>query len=181
MKFVRTTQAALAVILTLAASGCNSGKSAPTPANFIQALNNSFLTRSECLFPQAPRFPYETSDPAEIKQFDALVKATLLSVAQESAIHVSRYTVTATGTRYAPRFCYGHRNVTAIDSSTPPATVNGFPETHVTYRYTLADVPIWAKTPAVEAAFPKMAHGISTESTDQATLARTLAGWTVPD
>jgi hypothetical protein len=184
MKFVRTAQAprALAAIFFLAvASGCNSGKSAPTPANFIQTLNTSFLTRSECLFPQAPRFPYETSDPAETKQFDALVKATLLTVAQESAIHVSRYTPTTTGARYAPRFCYGHRNVTAIDAFTPPAPANGFPETRVTYRYTIEDVPIWAKTPAVEAAFPQMAHAISSESTDQAILAQTVAGWTVPN
>ena len=181
MKYVRTNQAVSALILIFAASGCNSGKAAPTPTNFIQTLNSNFTTHSECLFPQAPRFPYETSDPAETKQFDALVKATLLTVAQESAIHVSRYTVTTTGARYAPRFCYGHRNVTAIDSFTPPATVKGFPQTRVTYRYTIADVPVWAKTPAVEAAFPQMAHAISSESTDQATLAQTVAGWTVPD
>jgi hypothetical protein len=184
MKFVRTNQAAfpLAVILILTAiSGCNSGKAAPTPANFMQTLNTSFLTRNECLFPESPRFPLETSDPTQRKQFDALVKATLLTVAQESAIHVSRYSVSTTGARYAPRFCYGHRNVTAIDSFTPPAPVNGFPQTRVTYRYTIADVPVWAKTPDVEAAFPQMAHAISTESTAQASLAQTVAGWTVPD
>jgi hypothetical protein len=181
MKFVRTNQVLAAALTLILASGCNSGKSAPTPANFMQTLNTSFLTRNECLFPESPRFPLETSDPAQTKQFDALVKATLLTVAQEPAIHVSRYTVTTTGARYAPRFCYGHRNVTAIDSFTPPATANGFPETRVTYRYTIEDVPVWAKTPDVKAAFPQMAHTISTESTDQATLAQTVAGWTVPD
>jgi hypothetical protein len=184
MKVVRRNQVSsvLAAALTLTfASGCNTGKSAPTPANFIQTLNASFQTRNECLFPESPRFPFETSDPTQTKQFDALVKATLLTVAQEPAIHVSRYTVTTTGARYAPRFCYGHRNVTAIDAFTPTANANGFPETHVTYRYTLEDVPVWAKTPAVEAAFPQMAHAISTESTAQATLAQTVAGWTVPD
>jgi len=167
-------------IAALLLAGCQS-KTKATPENFIVGLNANYQTHSECLFPQAPRFPYGTSDKAEIKQFDSLVKAQLLTVAQEPAIHVSRYTVTPAGARYAPRFCYGHRSVTAVDSFTPPAQANGFPETHVTYRYTIQDVPVWAKTPEVLAAFPEMAKAISSESTAQATLAGTLAGWQVPE
>jgi hypothetical protein len=175
--FAATT---LAVAVTLAGTGCQS-KTKATPQNFITGLNANFQTHSECLFPDAPRFPLGTSDKNEIKQFDSLVKATLLTVAQEPAIKVSRYTVTAIGARYAPRFCYGHRNVTAVDSFTPPAQANGFPETRVTYRYTLLDVPVWAKTPEVQAAFPAMAKAVSGESTAQATMAGTLAGWQVPE
>lgn len=170
----------LSVALLCFAAGCHS-KTKATPENFIAGLNANFLNHSECLFPDPPRFPYGTSDKTETKQFDSLVKAQLLTVAQEPAIKVSRYTVTTTGARYAPRFCYGHRTVTAVDSFTPPAQANGFPETRVTYRYTVQDVPVWAKTPDVQAAFPKMAQATSGESTAQATLAGTLAGWQVPE
>jgi hypothetical protein len=173
--------ATLTAALLVLATGCQSSKTKATPENFIQALNSHFQTHSECLFPEPPRFPLGTSDKTQTRQFDSLVKAQLLTVAQEPAIHVSRYTVTTVGTRYAPRFCYGHRTVTAIDSFTPPAQANGFPETRVTYRYTLQDVPIWAKTPEVQAAFPAMAKATTQESTAQATLAGTLAGWQVPD
>jgi hypothetical protein len=173
--------ATLTAVLFILATGCQSSKTKATPENFIQGLNAHFQTHSECLFPEAPRFPLGTSDKTQIKQFDSLVKAQLLTAAQEPAIHVSRYTVTTIGARYAPRFCYGHRTVTAIESFTPPAQANGFPETRVTYRYTLQDVPIWAKTPEVQAAFPEMAKASTQESTAQATLAGTLAGWQVPD
>ena len=172
--------AILSAALLLPALGCNT-KTAPTPANFTQTLNAFYQEHNECLFPDAPRFPLETSDPAQIKQFNSLAKAQLLEIGKETGLKSSRYTLTTAGTRYAPRFCYGHRNITAIDSSTPPATENGFPTTHVSYRYTLVDVPIWAKTPEVQAAFPDMAKATSSESTAQATLAKTIAGWTVPN
>ena len=176
----RITPSAAAILVVILATGCHS-KTKATPENFIKALNANFQNHSECLFPDAPRFPFETSEAAKTRQFDSLVVSQLLTVKKEPAIHASRYTLTTTGTRYAPHFCYGHRTVTAIDSFTPPAQANGFPETRVTYRYTITDVPVWAKTPEVQAAFPEMAKATSSESTAQATLAGTLAGWQVPD
>jgi hypothetical protein len=164
----------------LVLSGCHS-KTDATPENFIAALNARFLDHAQCLMPEAPHFPYETTDPVKTKQMEALVKAQLLEVKQEASIHVSVYTPTTNGARSAPRFCYGHRNVIAIDSFTPPAVANGFPETQVTYRYEMKDVPVWAKTPEVEAAFPEMAQAIGAPSTDKAILAKTMAGWQVPD
>jgi hypothetical protein len=90
--------------------------------------------------------------------------------------------VARAGTRYAPRFCYGHRVISSIDSFTPPAKgASGFPETHVTYHYTLTDVPVWAKSPDVLAAFPDMAGATTNGGSGQATLAQTLAGWQVPE
>src|ERR1700739_2556138 len=120
------------------------------------------------------RFPYETSDPAETKQLNSLVKTQLLEANQEAAIHVSRFTVSSTGTRYAPRFCYGHRVVSSIDSSTPPTPVNGFPQTQVTYHYTMQDVPIWAKTSEVMAEYPKLANALSGQASDHSALAQTM-------
>jgi hypothetical protein len=115
------------------------------------------------------------------KQLDALAAEQLLSVEQERQLHVSRYTTTDAGARVAPRFCYGHRIVSSIDSFTPPAQANGFPETQVTYHYTLQDVPVWAKSDAMRAAFPAMALATSGNASDKATLAGTMAGWQVPD
>ena len=175
----RSSIAALA-LASLLLAGCHS-KTAATPENFVVGLNAHFLDHPECLFPEAPRFPYETTDPASTKQMNALVDAQLLTVEVERDIHASRYTPTVAGARAAPRFCYGHRLVSSIDSFTPPAEANGFPETHVAYRYTMDEVPVWADSAAMRAAFPAMAHNLSGTASDQATLAGTLAGWQVPD
>jgi hypothetical protein len=172
------TAATLAVI-TLA-TGCNGGKSAPTPANFTLAINSHFLDHTDCLFSDT-RFPFETSDPEKTKQMDSLVKALLLEKFSEPAIHVSRYTVTSAGTRFAPRFCYGHRTVTSIDSFTPIAVNDGFKETTVTYSYTMKEVPVWAIGHDVQAAFPEMARATTSQVTAKATLAQTPVGWQIPD
>jgi hypothetical protein len=164
----------------LLSTGCHS-KTAATPENFTQALNASFIAHPECLMPDAPRFPFVTTDPKMTKQMDALTAAQLLTVKREAAIETSRYTVTQAGARAAPRFCYGHRDVTAIESFTPPKVTNGFPETQVTYQYEIKDVPVWAKAEQVRAAFPEMERATSGVSTGKATLAKTLAGWSVPD
>lgn len=167
-------------LLLVAFAGCHS-KTSATPENFIRGLNAHFADHPDCLLPKAPRFPYETSDPVETKQMNALVNSKLLIVAQEPSIHVSRYTPTEIGARYAPRFCFGHRFVTAIDGFTPPAQANGFTETTVRYRYTMQDVPVWGKSPEVQAAFPVLAQSMAEESTGTATLAGTMVGWQVPD
>jgi hypothetical protein len=196
MKIVRRTQAspertatilchpAFVFVLMLAfvtlASGCNTGKSAPTPANFTLAINNHFLDHPDCLFSDT-RFPFETSDPLKTKQMDTLVKSLLLDKTVESSIHVSRYTVAPAGTRYAPRFCYGHREVTSIDSFTPIAVNDGFKETTVTYSYTMKEVPVWAISHDVQAAFPEMARATTSQVTAKATLAQTPVGWQIPD
>ena len=174
--------AALAILAAAILSptvGCNT-KTKPTPENFISTLNAFFQEHPDCLLVDT-RFPYETSDPAKTKQLNTLVKSQLLEVSVEAAIHASRYTVTTTGARYAPRFCFGHRVVTSIDSQTPLTVVNGFRQTQVTYHYKMEDVPVWAKSDDVLAAFPKLATALSGQASDNATLAQTIAGWQVPD
>jgi hypothetical protein len=182
--FKRPHATSLSVALLLSflfvLSGCASSKSRPTAANFTAGLNKHFLEHSDCLLDNI-RFPFEASERDKTKQMDSLVKAQLLEKTEEMSIHVSRYTVTPTGTRYAPRFCYGHREVTSIDSFTPPAVANGFTETTVVYHYVMNDVPVWAKTPEVQAAFPDMAKATSGQATGKAILAQTPVGWQVPD
>lgn len=170
---------ALLCLLPIALTGCTS-KSSPTQPHFLTGLNKYFETRPDCLLNNV-HFPYETSDRKEIAQMDTLVKSKLLDKTVEPAIHVSRYTVAAAGTRYAPRFCYGHRVANAIESSTPLTVVNGFRQTHVTYRYTMQEVPVWARSADVLKAFPEMAQRINGESTGTANLAQTATGWQVPD
>ena len=185
MKIVHRKPALSLLVATILAfvtfaSGCNSGKSAPNPANFTQAINNHFLDHLDCLFSDT-RFPFETSDPAKTKQMDSLVKALLLDKSVESSIHVSRYTVTTNGARFAPHFCYGHREVTSIDSFTPIAIVDGFKETTVSYSYTMKEVPVWALGHDIQAAFPDMARATTGQVPAKATLAQTPVGWQIPD
>lgn len=172
--------ALLTALLLFPLTACDS-KSKATPENFITGLNAHFVDHPDCLFPTPPIFPYETTDPVMTKQMNSLVDAQLLKVTSERELHVSRYTTTDAGARVAPSFCYGHRNITTIDSFTPPTPTNGFPETQVTYHYTMQDVPVWAKSAEVLAAFPDMAHATSGTATGKATLAGTIAGWQVPD
>jgi hypothetical protein len=166
--------------LLIATAGCHS-KTAATPENFTATLNGYFLDHPDCLFPEAPRFPYETTDPVKTKQMNTLVTNQMLTVDEERDLHASRYTPTPAGARYAPRFCYGHRTISSIDSFTPPAQANGFPESQVAYHYTMDEVPVWARSADVRAAFPEMAHALSGTATGKATLAVTTAGWQVPD
>jgi hypothetical protein len=166
--------------LMLAAVGCHS-KTEANPENFTAGLNAFFAEHPECLLPKAPRFPYETGDPTELKQMNALVASQLLTVSSEQSIRVSRYTPTPAGARLAPKFCYGHRVVTSIDSFTPPAPANGFPESQVTYHYKIEDLPVWADSAGIRAVFPDMAQKTSGTASDKAVLASTIAGWKVPD
>ena len=172
--------APLLLALILALTACNS-KTKPTPENYIATINAYFPDHPDCLLDGSVTFPYETSDPATTKQMDALVKAQILEAHTEPSIHVSRYTLTPTGTKAGKHLCYGHREATSIVSSTPPALANGFTETNVTYAYKIEDLPIWAKTPEVLAAYPKMAHEASGDATDKITLALTGVGWSVPN
>jgi hypothetical protein len=184
MKIVRSNLALAAATLSLfamIATGCNNtGKAAATPANFTIGINNHYLDHPACLLTDT-RFPFETSDPVKTKQLDTLVKNLLLEKSVETAIHVSRYTVAPAGTRYAPRFCYGHREVTSINSFTPVAVANGFQETTITYTYTMKEVPVWAESHDVQAAFPDMARATTSQATDTITLAQSPVGWQVPD
>jgi hypothetical protein len=176
-----TALAAALALISLVFTGCNdTGKAAATPANFTLGINNHYLERPDCLFPDT-RFPFETSDAEKTKQLDTLVKNLLLEKSVETAIHVSRYTVAPAGTRYAPRFCYGHREVTGINSFTPVAVTNGFKETNVTYSYTMKEVPVWAESHDIQAAFPAMARATTSQATDTITLAQSPVGWQVPD
>lgn len=180
----KATFAVLVLSASTAFTGCNS-KLKPTPENYTAALNAYFGEHPDCLLGGETRFPYEVGEksaegPSQ-GQMDALAAAKLVDVKREPAIHISRYTLTAEGTRLAPRFCFGHREITSIDSSTPPAPANGFTETQVSYHYKIGDLPVWAKSSEIAAAFPRFQEETSGQATGKTTLALTGVGWSVPD
>lgn len=174
--------AALAAAVALSITvGCHS-VSEPSPANFTKGLTKHLAEHPDCLYKQPLRFPYETSDAAEVKQLDSLVGVKLLDRGTEAAIHVTRFTITDYGKKSAPRFCYGFRHVTGISSYTPPAkAADGFNESKVSYTYELQDVPVWAKTPAVQAAYPEMSRRVAGPTPETVTMAQTGVGWQVPE
>jgi hypothetical protein len=173
----------IAVCTMLLAAGCSSA-SKPTDENFTKALNAYYQSHSDCLFPQGRRFPYEVAPGAGAKegkaQMDALTNAGMFKRLEDLDLHVDSYSLTPIGQRYAPRFCYGHREVSGIVSHTPPGPRNGFTETDVTYRYTMAEVPVWAQTESIQAVFPEMKNELSGNATDQLTLATAGVDWQVP-
>jgi hypothetical protein len=178
-------RAGTALTLGLVLAGCN-GYKAATPQNFTRALNAYYGNNDNCLFPSAIRFPYEASttsgdtDPRK-KGLDALVDAGLLKSLEDRDIHVKRYQLTTYGSHIPPRFCYGHRVVTSIDGSTPPAVVNGQQTTQVDYHYKMMDVPGWADSDEIRKAFPAFAKATSGNAQDRATLVLTMNGWRVPE
>jgi len=180
-KIFKAAQCSLILTLSLPlAVGCNS-KTKATPENFTKAINAYYLDRKECLFPNM-RFPYATSDPEMTKQMNSLVRSHFLESSYESAVKTTRYRVSTTGERYAPRFCYGHREVTTIDHFTEPQKgPSGFPESTIDYHYELRDVPVWAQSSDIADSFPKMAQVTKNGGTEKITLAQTLSGWQVPE
>jgi hypothetical protein len=168
----------IAGLLLLA--GCKSATD-PTPENYLATLNAYLPDHPDCLLDGTIRFPFETTDPAKMKQMDALVKAQVLDASHETAIRESRYTLTPTGTAAGQNLCFGTRYATSIVSSTPPAVANGFPETTVVYHYVIHDMPVWAKTPEVLAAFPVLAHEATGDATDTIVLALDRISWSVPN
>jgi hypothetical protein len=164
----------------VALAGCNTAVK-PTAENYLSTINRYLPDHPDCLLDGSIRFPYETSDAAMTKKMDALVTVKVLEASREPAIRISRYTQTPVGVSAGPNLCFGFREATGIVSSTPPATADGFEETKVVYVYRLKDMPVWAKTSAVQDAFPVLAHEASGEATDHITLALTRVGWSVPN
>lgn len=176
------TMIAIGLILL---AGCSSSKTKPTNENFINGLNAYYANHNDCLFPSALRFPYEVSPgpnaAEDKKKMDALLSAALVKREEDKSIHVSVYSLTPAGTRAGSRFCYGHRQVTSIDSSTPPVKENGLLKTQVAFHYSMTEVPVWAKTDEMQKAFPDLAKALSGQATDHATLANAGVGWQVPN
>jgi hypothetical protein len=165
-------------------TGCSSFKQ-PNEKNFMTALNAYYSHHDECLFTNTLRFPYETARNDQSgtgsKGMDALTASDLMKRQEAKLIGVNRYLLTPAGERAGGRFCYGHREIIAVPTFTPPTTENNQQTTTVTYRYKLRDLPIWADTDAMRQAFPPLAKAASADPQDTAKLVLTINGWEIAD
>lgn len=193
---IRTTlrTAFLCGAVALLASGCN--KKDDNTLNFTNAINTYYGAHPACLWSDSVKFPVqaETSDASKTSAYDALVDQGLLirttgekKVMIIASKQVNNYDLSDKG-RSAwtadvqqpgfGNFCYGHRKVSTIDSTTPTTSAVGA-TTQVSYHYTLADAPAWATAAETQTAYPDVHADVSGPQAGQATLTNTSNGWQV--
>jgi hypothetical protein len=175
------------------ATGC---KKQVDHAEFISAINKSFVGRHECVWPEPVKLPAQI-DPSKderIRAFQALTDAGLLLRGSEekkrflvSSKQVNIYDLSDKGhSSWTPKanqpgygnFCFGHFNATAIDKATPNDSANPTQYT-VNYRYEVLGIPEWVRTPESMRAFPKLAADTSIQSATATLSKGTNGGWTV--
>jgi hypothetical protein len=185
---------ALCCTAGLLALGCN--KKQDNTMNFSSAINTYYSAHPACLWSDPVKFPVQanTSDDSKTAGYDALVDQGLLvrTTAEKKVMiiaskQVNNYDLSDKG-RSAwtadvnqpgfGNFCYGHRKVSSIDSSTPTTSVAGA-TTQVSYHYTLADAAAWATAAETQNAYPQLHSDLAGPQTGRATLTNTSNGWQV--
>ncbi|GAC1425745.1 MAG: hypothetical protein NVSMB62_23010 [Acidobacteriaceae bacterium] len=174
--------------------GCN--RMADSDTNYLKAINKYYTDHPSCLFREPVKFPIEqtTSSAREIAGFNALVDQDLLTrtpgqptVLAVAGKPVNTYDLSAKGhsewvaDSKDPGYgnlCYGHRKAVAIQSSTPTSSSAGATTT-VVYRYTMKDVPDWAKAQGVTTVFHDLQADLSGHQVGRASLQDTTKGWQV--
>lgn len=174
------------------ATGCN--KKQDNTINFTSAVNSYYSAHPACLWSQPTKFPVQadTSDASKTAGYDALVDQGLLvrTTAEKKVMiiaskQVNNYDLSDKG-RSAwtadvdqpgyGNFCYGHRKVSSIDSSTPTTSDPGA-MTQISYHYTLADPAGWATAAETQTAYPQVRSDLAGPQTANATLINTSNGW----
>ena len=179
----------------LIASGCRKTNMVDKSA-FKSAINDYYQARQACVWSSPKKFPAQadTSNDDQTKGFDALTDAGLLvrkSAEKKRFLigskQVNDYDLSDKGrtTWMADQaqpgygnFCYGHREVTTVDSFTPADNPDATQFT-VNYHYDVASVPDWANSTEMKTAFPKVASDTSGQQSATATLVKTSSGWQV--
>ena len=181
-------------LLLLILTACN--KKADNSINYTSAINTYYSTHPACLWSTSQQFPTqaETSDQSKTMPYDALVDQGLLvrTTAEKKKLIVitkqvnnydlsdkghAAWTADTTQPGFG-NFCYGHRKVSSIDTSTPTTDAVGATTT-INYHYTLADVPAWANAAEVQTAYPNIRAGLTGPQAAIATLTNTSNGWQV--
>jgi len=176
----------------LLVSGCK--KTSDNTINYKSAINTYYASHPACLWSQSQKFPVQVgaSDATKTGPYDALVDQGLLSrtTSEKKIIIISKqetnydlsdkgrsaWTADTTQPGFG-NFCYGQRNVSSVDSSTPNSGEPGATTT-VNYHYTFSSAPDWAKAPETQNAFPQLATALAGGSAT-ATLVDTNSGWQV--
>ncbi|WP_353070184.1 hypothetical protein RBB75_08535 [Tunturibacter empetritectus] len=186
--------AALCGAAALLATGCN--KKADNTVNFTSAINTYYSAHPACLWSDPIKFPVQadTSDASKTSSYDALVDQGLLvrTTAEKKKFiiaskQVNNYDLSDKG-RAAwtadtsqpgyGNFCYGHRKVSSIDSSTPTTDAVGA-TTQINYHYTVADAAGWATAAETQNAYPQLQTELAAPQNARATLTNTSNGWQV--
>ena len=142
------------------------------------------------------KFPAQadTSNDEETKSFDALTDAGLLTRAAAEkkrfligSKQVNNYdlsdkgrgswTADETQPGYG-NFCFGHSEVTSIDSYTPSDNAEAS-QYNVTFHHAVTGVPDWANSTEMKTAFPKLQADTSGQAVSTATLVKSEKGWLV--
>ena len=165
-------------------------------AEFKSAINKSFAGRHECVWPEPIKLPAEvdTSKDEKTRDYDALLDAGLLvrGTAEKKRFlvgskQVNQYDLSDKGhSAWTPdpnqpgygNFCFGHFNVTAINSAVPNDPSNPTQST-VNYRYEVEGIPGWASTPESMRTFPKIAADTSIQTATATLVKGTNEGWAV--
>jgi len=195
-EFMNANKIALALacgsLLTFA--GCK--KSADSTPNFKTAIDNYYLTRPACLWHAPKQFPIQvdTKGNPDTTQYDALFDQGLLTrtTAEKQKLivlskQVTNYDLSANG-RAAwtadtqqpgfGNFCYGHWQVSSVDSNTPTTDKPGATTT-VNYHVALSGAPGWASAPETQNAFPEIQQNMAGPVAAVATLTDFDKGWAV--
>lgn len=162
---------------------------------FKSALNNYLSSQQQCLFGAPIKFPQQadTSNDEQTKGFDALTDQGLLTRKPEEKKRFligskqvndydlsdkgrSVWTADASQPGYG-NFCYGHPEVTSIDSYTPAAADAA--QYSVNYRYQVSHLPDWANTAEMKTAFPRLNAASAGAQSGTATLVKSDNGWLV--
>jgi hypothetical protein len=179
-------------LFVLATAGCN--KAVNADVAYKAAINDHFKAYPVCLWHDPKKFPVQaaTSDAAKTEGYDALTQEGLLTrtTAEKKIIIVSKqvnnYDLSDKGrSTWTPdtsqpgygNFCYGNREVTSIDNSTPGTNGNGTKTVQVAYHYKIANVPAWANSASMRTAYPAIADALNSNPSDTATLLQTGDRW----
>ena len=174
----------------LLVGGCK--KTADNSINYKSSIDAFYAAHPSCLWQQPQQFPTQvgTSDATKNAPFAALVDQGLLvrSSSEKKIIIVSKqetnYDLSSKGrSDWTPNpnqpgygnFCYGHRSVNSITSSTPTNSQPGA-TTQVTFTYGFSGAPDWAKSTEMQNAFPQIQSDMN-GGTANATLVDTNNGW----
>jgi hypothetical protein len=177
------------------AAGCRKTNTVDKGA-FKSAINDYYSARQECVWSSPVKFPVQadTSNDEQTKGFDALTDAGLLvrKSAEKKRFLIgskqvndydlsdkgrSTWTADQTQPGYG-NFCFGHREVTTVDSYTPSDNPDAT-QYSVAYHSDVASVPDWAGTTEMKTAFPKVATDTSGQQTATANLVKSTNGWQV--
>ena len=186
----RSTVCAAALILI---AGCK--KTADNTSNYKSAIDAYYSAHPTCLWSHSQKFPVQVaaSNTDQTAPFAALVDQGLLTrtTSEKKIIIISKqetnydlsdkgrsvWTADPTQPGYG-NFCYGHRSVQSVDSSTPNDAEPGA-TTVVNYHYTFSGAPDWARAAETQTAFPQLQSDLSGTGTASATLIDSSNGWQI--